>query len=156
MKKVSAPQVVTPRRRRRVRSLRRFRMHSASSLERRGRDCSRSASVSGSASMIEIVRYTQRNVKRWHDGDMRKRWSAAGMLVAEQQFRRIIGYRDLAKLVHRDRRRKFHDDPDILSLGRQRATSTHRCERELRVRLEQPSLSRHMGVGGRLAVGRLP
>jgi putative transposase len=50
-------------------------------------------------SMIEIVRYTQRNVKRWHDGDMRKRWTAAGMLVAEQQFRRIIGYRDLAKLV---------------------------------------------------------
>ena len=49
--------------------------------------------------MIEIIRYTQRNVKRWHDGDMRKRWTAAGMLVAEQQFRRIIGYRDLAKLV---------------------------------------------------------
>jgi len=52
-------------------------------------------------SMIEIVRYTQRNVKRWQDGDMRKRWTAAGMLVAEQQFRRIIGYRDLAKLVSR-------------------------------------------------------
>ncbi len=50
-------------------------------------------------SMIEIVRYTQRNVKHWKDGDMRKRWTAAGMLVAEQQFRRIIGYRDLAKLV---------------------------------------------------------
>jgi putative transposase len=50
-------------------------------------------------SMIEIVRYTQRNVKRWRDGDMRKRWTAAGMLVAEQQFRRIIGYKDLAKLV---------------------------------------------------------
>jgi hypothetical protein len=43
--------------------------------------------------------YTQRNVKRWQDGDMRKRWTAAGMLVAEQQFRRIIGYRDLATLV---------------------------------------------------------
>jgi putative transposase len=51
-------------------------------------------------SMLEIVRYTQRNVKRWRDGDMRKRWTAAGMLVAEQQFRRIIGYRDLAKLVN--------------------------------------------------------
>jgi hypothetical protein len=38
-------------------------------------------------------------VKRWQAGDMRKRWTAAGMLVAEQQFRRIIGYRDLAKLV---------------------------------------------------------
>jgi hypothetical protein len=35
---------------------------------------------------IEIVRHTQRNVKRWQDGDMRKRWTAAGMLVAEQQF----------------------------------------------------------------------
>ncbi len=50
-------------------------------------------------SMIEIVRYTQRNVKRWQDGDMRKRWTAAGMLTAERQFRRIIGYRDLAKLI---------------------------------------------------------
>ena len=49
--------------------------------------------------MIEIVRYTQRNVKHWQDGDMRKRWTAAGMLVAEQEFRRIIGYRDLATLV---------------------------------------------------------
>jgi hypothetical protein len=48
---------------------------------------------------IEIVRHTQRNVKRWQDGDMPKRWTAAGMLVAEQQFRRITGYRDLAKLV---------------------------------------------------------
>jgi transposase-like protein len=50
-------------------------------------------------SMIEIVRHTQRNVKRWQDADMRKRWTAAGMLVAEQQFRRIVGYSDLAKLV---------------------------------------------------------
>jgi putative transposase len=50
-------------------------------------------------SMIEIVRHTQRNIKRWRDGDMRKRWTAAGMLLAEQQFRRIIGYRDLAKLL---------------------------------------------------------
>jgi transposase-like protein len=50
-------------------------------------------------SMIEVVRHTQRNVKRWQDGDMRKRWTAAGMLQAERQFRRIIGYSDLAKLV---------------------------------------------------------
>jgi len=50
-------------------------------------------------SMIEIVRYTQRNVKRWREGDMRRRWTAAGMLVAEEQFRRIMGYRDLASLV---------------------------------------------------------
>ncbi len=50
-------------------------------------------------SMIEIVRSTHRNVKRWREGEMRRRWTAAGMLVAEQQFRRIIGYRDLATLV---------------------------------------------------------
>jgi hypothetical protein len=56
-------------------------------------------STNSCESMIEIVRHTQRNVKRWQDGDMRKRWTAAGMLVAEQQFRRIIGYHDLAKLV---------------------------------------------------------
>ena len=29
---------------------------------------------------------------------MALRWTAAGMLEAERQFRRIIGYRDLAKL----------------------------------------------------------
>ena len=49
--------------------------------------------------MLEIVRPTQRNVKRWQDGDMRKRWTAAGMLVADKQFRRIKGYRQLANLA---------------------------------------------------------
>jgi hypothetical protein len=43
--------------------------------------------------------HTRRNVTRWRDGDMRTQWTAAGMLVAEQQFRRIVGYRHLAKLV---------------------------------------------------------
>jgi putative transposase len=50
-------------------------------------------------SMIEVVRRIQRNVKRWQGGDMRLRWTAAGMLEAERQFRRIIGYRDLARLA---------------------------------------------------------
>ena len=50
-------------------------------------------------SMIEIVRRTQRNVKRWSSGEMGLRWTAAGMLEAERQFRRIIGYKDLAKLA---------------------------------------------------------
>ena len=49
--------------------------------------------------MIEIVRRTSRNVKRWQSGDMCLRWTAAGMLEAETQFRRIIGYRNLAKLA---------------------------------------------------------
>ena len=50
-------------------------------------------------SMIEIVRRTSRNVKRWQNGDMCLRWTAAGMLEAETQSRKIIGYRDLAKLA---------------------------------------------------------
>ena len=50
-------------------------------------------------SMIECVRRSARNVKRWSSGDMALRWTAAGMLEAERQFRRVIGYRDLAKLA---------------------------------------------------------
>jgi len=50
-------------------------------------------------SMISILRRTSRNVKRWQNGDMCLRWTAAGMLEAEQQFRKIIGYSDLAKLA---------------------------------------------------------
>lgn len=50
-------------------------------------------------SMIECVRRSSRNVKHWQSGDMALRWTAAGMLEAERQFRRIIGYKDLANLV---------------------------------------------------------
>ena len=52
-----------------------------------------------SESMIVCVRRTSRNVKRWSSGEMAMRWTAAGMLEAEQQFRKVIGYRDLAKLA---------------------------------------------------------
>jgi hypothetical protein len=48
---------------------------------------------------IEIVRRSSRNVKRWQSGDTCLRWTAAGILAAERQFRRVIGYRDLAKLA---------------------------------------------------------
>jgi putative transposase len=57
-------------------------------------------------SMIECVRRSSRNVKHWQSGDMALRWTAAGMLEAERQFRRVIGHADLAKLanaVERDR-----------------------------------------------------
>jgi transposase-like protein len=64
-------------------------------------------------SMIGICRATSRNVKRWQNGDMCLRWTAAGMLEAEGQFRKIIGYTDLAKLavaVERDVAAKRADD----------------------------------------------
>jgi len=50
-------------------------------------------------SMIGICRATSRNVKRWQNGDMCLRWTAAGMLEAERQFRKIIGYTHLAALA---------------------------------------------------------
>ncbi|MCP4962126.1 MAG: IS256 family transposase [Actinomycetia bacterium] len=50
-------------------------------------------------SMFSIVDTTTRNVKRWRDeGDMRRRWAAAGMLEAETKFRRVKGYRQLDQL----------------------------------------------------------
>lgn len=50
-------------------------------------------------SMISIARTTSRNVKNWQSGDMGLRWIAVGMLEAEKKFRKVIGYRDLAKLA---------------------------------------------------------
>ncbi len=57
------------------------------------------ASTNPIESTIEIVRRTSRNVKRWQSGDMCLRWTAAGMLEAETQFRKVVGYIDLAKLA---------------------------------------------------------
>ena len=50
-------------------------------------------------SMIETVRRTQRNVKHWSSGEMGLRWTAAGMLEAEKQFRKVIGYTQLPQLA---------------------------------------------------------
>lgn len=50
-------------------------------------------------SMISVGRTVTRNVKRWRDGKMVERWTAAGMVVAQRQFRRVNGYRDLHVLV---------------------------------------------------------
>jgi len=50
-------------------------------------------------SMIDTVRRTSRNVKRWQSGEMCLRWTAAGMLEAEKQFRKVIGYTQLPQLA---------------------------------------------------------
>ena len=49
-------------------------------------------------SMISVARTVTGNVKRWRDGQMILRWTAAGVLEAEKQFRRVNGYRDLQLL----------------------------------------------------------
>jgi putative transposase len=63
-------------------------------------------------SMIECVRRSSRTVKRWQSGEMALRWTAAGMLEAERQFRRIIGYRDLAKLAVAVERQLTRPEPN--------------------------------------------
>jgi putative transposase len=50
-------------------------------------------------SMISIARRTMRNVKRWKDGEMIRRWTAAGMLNAEHSFRRVKGCKDMPLLM---------------------------------------------------------
>jgi putative transposase len=75
-------------------------------------------STNPAESMIDTVRTTQRNVKHWSSGEMGLRWTAAGMLEAEKQFRKVIGYKDLAKLaiaiehdLNRRRRSVLTDTP---------------------------------------------
>jgi len=62
-------------------------------------------------SMIDTVRTTQRNVKHWSSGEMGLRWTAAGMLEAERQFRKVIGYTQLPQLAIAIERRLHLDQP---------------------------------------------
>ena len=66
-------------------------------------------------SMIEIVRDHARRVKRWSSGEMALRWAAAGMLAAEDQFRRVKGYRELPQLA-RALERATAEEPGPLDL----------------------------------------
>jgi hypothetical protein len=63
-------------------------------------------------SMIDTVRTTQRNVKHWSSGEMGLRWTAAGMLEAEKQFRKIIGYTQLPQLAVAIERRLHLPQPN--------------------------------------------
>jgi putative transposase len=50
-------------------------------------------------SAFSIVETVCRNVKRWRAGDQIERWVGSGLLVAERQFRRVIGYRQIPQLL---------------------------------------------------------
>ena len=87
------------------------------------------ASTNPCESMIETVRRISRNVKRWQNGDMCLRWTAAGMLEAEAQFRRVNGPPDLAKLavaVERDvtTKRSTHARDETARTSTKEATLT--------------------------------
>jgi hypothetical protein len=54
------------------------------------------ASTNVIESAFSIVEQVCRNVKRWHGGDQRERWVGSGLLVAEMQFRRVQGHKQIA------------------------------------------------------------
>ena len=50
-------------------------------------------------SMISTVRVVTGRVKNWHDGDMKKRWIATGMIEAQRSFRRVRGHTQMTALA---------------------------------------------------------
>jgi putative transposase len=50
-------------------------------------------------SAFSVVERVCSNVKRWHAGDQRERWVGSGLLVAEKQFRRVQGYKQIPYLL---------------------------------------------------------
>ncbi len=57
------------------------------------------ASTNVIESAFSIVEQVCKNVKRWHGGDQRERWVGSGLLVAEKQFRRVTGYKQISSLI---------------------------------------------------------
>jgi putative transposase len=57
------------------------------------------ASTNVIESAFSIVEQVCRNVKRWHGSDQRERWVGSGLLVAEKQFRRVQGYKQIPALI---------------------------------------------------------
>ena len=57
------------------------------------------ASTNVIESAFSIVETVCRNVKRWRQGDHTERWVGSGLLVAERQFRKVVGYRQIPLLL---------------------------------------------------------
>jgi putative transposase len=57
------------------------------------------ASTNVIESAFSIVERVCANVKRWHAGDQRERWVGSGLLVAEKQFRRVQGHKQIPNLL---------------------------------------------------------
>ena len=57
------------------------------------------ASTNVIESAFSIVEQVCKNVKRWHGGDQRERWVGSGLLVAQKQFRRVTGHKQIPSLI---------------------------------------------------------
>jgi len=59
------------------------------------------ASTNVIESAFSIVERVCANVKRRHAGDQRERWVGSGLLVAEKQFRRVQGHKQIPILLRK-------------------------------------------------------
>jgi len=50
-------------------------------------------------SALSVTQRVTARATRWRDGDMRKRWCAAGLLRAEAKFRRLTGRHAMPTLL---------------------------------------------------------
>jgi putative transposase len=57
------------------------------------------ASTNVIESAFSIMETVCRNVKRWRAGDHIERWVGSGLLVAERQFHKVQGYREIPSLL---------------------------------------------------------
>ena len=57
------------------------------------------ASTNVIESAFSIVERVCSNVKRWHGGDQRERWVGSGLLLAQKQFRRVQGHKQISVLL---------------------------------------------------------
>lgn len=57
------------------------------------------ATTNAIENVMGTIRRVTRNVKRWRDGKMAKRWTALGLQEAGRRFKRIKGHRHLPALV---------------------------------------------------------
>lgn len=57
------------------------------------------ASTNVIESAFAIVERVCVNVRRWHGGDQRERWVGSGLLVAQKQFRRVRGHKQIPMLL---------------------------------------------------------
>lgn len=61
-------------------------------------------------SALSVAAKVTARVKRWRDGDMRERWCTAGLLRAEEGFRRVKGHKQMHLLLKAlDRRQQTID-----------------------------------------------
>src|ERR1700675_973421 len=57
------------------------------------------ASTNVIESAFSIVEQVCKNVKRWHGGEQRERWVGSGLLVAQKQFRKVTGHKQIPALI---------------------------------------------------------